>query len=238
MPSTNRRRFLAITGSMVATGIGGCLDATTADGQESTTADTHRSPTDGQRRSPTENDGQSTSEQTTRSTTAQPTTTEPQTTVTPTTASASTKLDESIDQIHLPSAVSTGDLPDDEVPLRVGGSVTFLNFFATWCKPCQREMPALVKLRDAYEPAQLHMVSITSESDEAAIRDFWDEYDATWPVVMDPELVATDHWGVNAYPTNMLFDERGQPASGNDPKIAGREFDIFDRKVSRVLNAE
>jgi cytochrome c-type biogenesis protein len=49
------------------------------------------------------------------------------------------------------------------------------------------------------------MVSITPEVDRSLVREFWAEYDGTWPVVTDPGLTATARWDANRYPTNLAF---------------------------------
>lgn len=126
--------------------------------------------------------------------------------------------------LALPSVVTRGDFPDGRVELKPPGTVTFLNFFATWCKPCQEEMPDLRRLRAEYDSGALHMVSITPEVDDELVRQFWSEYDGTWPVVKDPALQATERWNANSYPTNLLFDRDGTPATGDTPRVEARSF--------------
>lgn len=137
--------------------------------------------------------------------------------------------------LALPSVVTRGDFPDGRVTLRPPGTVTFLNFFATWCKPCQEEMPDLRRLRAEYDPDALHMVSITPEVDEGLIREFWSTYDGTWPVVRDPALAATERWDANRYPTNLLFDRDGDPATGNGPAVGARGFEELKALVDPLV---
>ena len=138
------------------------------------------------------------------------------------------------DPLTLPSAVTTGDLPDGRVRLVAPGTVTLLNFFTTWCRPCQREMAEFRKLRAEYDADALHMVSITPEVDETLVEEFWAEYEGTWPVVMDPALTATERWNANRYPTNLLFDADGTPA-GDDPEVRARTFEEFDTVIEPLV---
>ncbi|MFB6101674.1 MAG: TlpA family protein disulfide reductase [Haloplanus sp.] len=137
--------------------------------------------------------------------------------------------------LRLPSVVTRGDLPDGEVRLKAPGTVTLLNFFATWCKPCQREMPDFRKLRAEYDADALHMVSITPEVDETLIRTFWTEYEGTWPVVTDPALKATDRWNANSYPTNLVFDADGIPVD-DGPTVRARTFEEFDALIEPLVD--
>jgi thiol-disulfide isomerase/thioredoxin len=139
------------------------------------------------------------------------------------------------ESLALPSVVAEGDLPDGRVELVREGTVTFLNFFATWCKPCQDEMPDLRRLRAEYAPDRLHMVSITPEVDDQLVREFWAEYEGTWPVVKDPALRATERWNANSYPTNLLFDRDGTPATGDSPEVRARSFDEIRALVDPLV---
>lgn len=140
------------------------------------------------------------------------------------------------DQLALPAVATPGrDSDPEEVTLLPEGEVTLLNFFTTWCKPCREEMPAFRQLRSAYDRDTVHMVSITPEVDEGLITEFWDQYDATWPVVRDPALRATERWDANAYPTNLLFDQNGDPASDSSPEVSVRSFDGFQSQIDPLL---
>lgn len=134
--------------------------------------------------------------------------------------------------LALPSAVTTGDLPDGEVTLRPEGRVTLLNFFATWCAPCEEEMPALRRLRAAYDESTLHVVSITPQVETAVVESFWEEHDATWPAVTDRSLEASQRWDATSYPTNVLFDRDGTLAE----HVRGREFEAFDDAVAQLVD--
>jgi len=138
--------------------------------------------------------------------------------------------------LALPSVVTRDGLPDGEVVLKPDGKVVLLNFFTTWCRPCQEEMPEFRRLRAEYDADTLHMVSVTPEVDETLIREFWREYDGTWPVVTDPALAATNRWDANGYPTNLVFDTDGSPASGDGPAVRARTFGEFESVIEPLLS--
>ena len=137
--------------------------------------------------------------------------------------------------ISLPSVVTTGEFSSGEVVLVPDNTVTLLNFFATWCKPCIEEMPVFRRLRSEYDPDTLHMVSITPEVDEELITAFWEKHDGTWPVVNDPSLKATDKWNANSYPTNLLFDRDGTEVTDDGHGILARSFKNLNEQIAPLI---
>lgn len=100
-----------------------------------------------------------------------------------------------------------GDRPAETVPAVASGQVTVLDFFATWCKPCERQLPRLATVHEQFP--DVHMLSITWESDEAAVRSWWTERPGTWPVVADKSGETGQQFGVTALPTLLVFDAEG-----------------------------
>jgi hypothetical protein len=80
------------------------------------------------------------------------------------------------------------------------------------------------RLRETFDSGTLHLVSITPEVDEALIREFWQEYEGTWPVVSDRSLRATERWDATGYPTNLAFAPGGTPAGQDGPEVHARSF--------------
>ena len=97
------------------------------------------------------------------------------------------------------------------------GKTVFLNFWATWCPPCRREMPDIQKLYERYQAEEDPEVVILGvaapdygdEGSREEIAQFLEENGYTYPVVMDEggELFMT--YGVFSYPTTFMIDRDG-----------------------------
>ena len=97
--------------------------------------------------------------------------------------------------------------PGEPIRVEPPGEVVLLDFFATWCEPCK---PQMAELRTVHENApDLHMLSITWENERAAVREFWQEYEGTWPVALDPRVKAGSTYDVNGLPTMVVLDADG-----------------------------
>jgi thiol-disulfide isomerase/thioredoxin len=92
------------------------------------------------------------------------------------------------------------------------GRVLLLNFWATWCEPCRREMPMLVNLQAQYGPAGLQVVGVAVD-DPARAREFADTYDISYPILVGMtdvmEMNATYGNTDGVLPYSVLVDRDG-----------------------------
>jgi len=100
------------------------------------------------------------------------------------------------------------------------GKVVFLNFWATWCKPCEDEMPSIERLHRKFKDRGLAVVAISMDSDGATVvRRFVARYQITFPVGLDPRLSVSGPYGVWALPVTVILDREGrQVLLANGPR--------------------
>jgi peroxiredoxin len=90
------------------------------------------------------------------------------------------------------------------------GKVVFLNFWATWCKPCEEEMPSMQSLHDALkgQPFEIVAVSVDSEGPEK-VAEFVNRYGLRFPVLHDRKGRVKDQYKTTGVPETFIVDQNG-----------------------------
>jgi len=110
------------------------------------------------------------------------------------------------------------------------GKVVFLNFWATWCKPCEEEMPGMERLYKKYKDKGLVVIALSEDADGANdVAPFVKKYGLTFPVGLDPKMSVAAQYGVWALPSTFIIDRQGNRAYfANGPRdwdgAAAHEF--------------
>ncbi|MDC8446975.1 MAG: TlpA family protein disulfide reductase [Nitrospira sp.] len=89
------------------------------------------------------------------------------------------------------------------------GKVVLVNFWATWCKPCTTEMPAMQAIFDKLHDKGFVVLAINELEDEAKVREHIQQYGHTFPVLMDRDNKVANQFGVFGLPVSVFIDEKG-----------------------------
>jgi thiol-disulfide isomerase/thioredoxin len=109
-----------------------------------------------------------------------------------------------------------GNSPSGSGPAKV----VLLDFWASWCGPCRQSVPDLKQLQKTYGSDQLEVISVNEDKDESAGRNFVAQNQMNWEQQFDSNGEMSQQYGVHAFPTFILTDERGkvlQRFEGEDP---------------------
>jgi thiol-disulfide isomerase/thioredoxin len=93
------------------------------------------------------------------------------------------------------------------------GHVLMVNFWATWCPPCRREIPAFIELQEKYKSEGFTIVGIALDEKQAVI-DFTDPMDVNYPILMAEQegIVLAKAYGNNlgVLPFTVIIDRKGK----------------------------
>lgn len=91
------------------------------------------------------------------------------------------------------------------------GQVVLLNVWATWCIPCQREMPSIEKLYREYSTQGLKVVAVSVDDPGAreSVRQFVEEFGLSFEILHDPAGKIIQSYQMVGVPQSFLIDRRG-----------------------------
>ncbi len=101
------------------------------------------------------------------------------------------------------------------------GKVVLVNFWATWCPPCRKEMPDLETLYRRFGPQGLVILGISDE-EAAKVKPFIEQQKVTYPVLLDPGRRVNELFQIEGIPKTFIYDREG--------KIVAQSIDMRTQK--------
>ncbi|MDP7664861.1 MAG: TlpA disulfide reductase family protein [Nitrospinota bacterium] len=103
------------------------------------------------------------------------------------------------------------------------GNIILMNFWATWCPPCIREMPAMQRAYDKFKDRGFQIIAISVDlGNSDAVRKFTESLKLNFQVLLDPENRVKQAYRVRALPTTYLIDRAGRVVAYG---MGAREWD-------------
>ncbi len=114
------------------------------------------------------------------------------------------------------------------------GKVVLLDFWATWCGPCRIEIPEFVDLERKYASQGLRIIGISMDDSPDPVRQFYQQFNMDYPVVMGSDKVGELYGGIFGLPTSFLI--------GRDGRIYAKHVGLtgertFVREIQELLAA-
>jgi peroxiredoxin len=102
-----------------------------------------------------------------------------------------------------------------------------INFWATWCRPCIEEMPALERMHTAYRHNGIAFLGIATQDSAPKVREFVAQHNITYEIAMDKEDQITNAFGgVKTLPTTVFLDNKGNIVKIHKGYLAQRELEL------------
>jgi thiol-disulfide isomerase/thioredoxin len=115
------------------------------------------------------------------------------------------------------------NLPDSLVKLK--GQVVYLDFWASWCKPCRKSFPWMNRMQGKYAEQGLQIIAINLDFESDLAQTFLDKIPADIPIIYDPEGKIASDYKLVGMPSSYLIDKKGRI------RVAHKGF--FENKASQ-----
>lgn len=109
------------------------------------------------------------------------------------------------------------------------GSVVVVNFWASWCKPCKKEMPLLKQLHEELQPSGGQVLGISVDRDEKRVHKFLKSNQVGIPVVIDGPEGLAKKLDLKALPMTYVLDTRGN--------VVFECKNVSEKNFDQLLNA-
>jgi peroxiredoxin len=125
-----------------------------------------------------------------------------------------------------------GGAPVDLADLR--GRVVLVNFWATWCKPCEDEMPAMERLYRRLAPEGFELLAVSVDADAAPVEAFRERLGLTFPILLDPDQATARRYQTFRFPESLLIGPDGVVV---ERYVGGKEWDAeaYVERIRRLL---
>lgn len=105
------------------------------------------------------------------------------------------------------------------------GRVVIVNFWATWCPPCRKEIPSMERAWRLLKPEGIALLAVHVGGDADTVFRFTADFDITFPILVDKTSATVNAWPVKGLPTTVVVDPRGAMALR---AVGPREWDDPD----------
>lgn len=124
--------------------------------------------------------------------------------------------------------------------LNNGGKPFIVDFFATWCKPCNRELDAISEVYDDWRKetgVKIFAISIDKAQNINKVKPLVDSHGWEYEVLLDPNGDVARAFGVKSIPFVLVFDGEGNVAHKHNGYTDGAEEELIE-EVRRLLKTE
>jgi thiol-disulfide isomerase/thioredoxin len=134
--------------------------------------------------------------------------------------------------------ISLLDTNGNEITLsELRGRPIIINYWATWCPPCKAEMPAMQRAYKNYADEEVIILAVNSTNQDtlSAVTQFVDEFDITFPILLDIQGTAGDTYQISSLPTTFFI---GRDGVISEVVIGGPMAEALLRsRIDRLLEA-
>lgn len=89
------------------------------------------------------------------------------------------------------------------------GQGVFVNFWGTWCKPCEKEFPLMEKQYQNYKDQGVQILAVNIAQSDYEVKQYAEQKNLTFPIVIDKNKSVMEAYNIRPLPTTMLINPDG-----------------------------
>ena len=135
---------------------------------------------------------------------------------------------DALDKVRASADFTLNDIQGNSWTLSaLKGKVVIVNFWATWCPPCRKEMPDLNAFAAQFKDQGLVILAISDE-DMATVKPFIDKAGYTYPILLDPGRKVNTLYHIDGIPKSFIYDRDGKlVAQSIDMRTKGQFLEML-----------
>jgi thiol-disulfide isomerase/thioredoxin len=129
--------------------------------------------------------------------------------------------------------ISNDQLPDNLSALK--GQVVYLDFWASWCKPCRKSFPWMNQMQQKYADQGLQIIAINLDTEKVLAKAFLDKVPAQIPVIYDPQGKIASDYQLLGMPSSYVIDKKGNIRFSHKGFFT-RSEPLYEQELVLLLN--
>lgn len=114
------------------------------------------------------------------------------------------------------------------------GKVVYLDFWASWCKPCQRSFPWMNNLLNKYPAENFTVITVNLDAESEAMHQFLGKVPANFDIYHDPSGQIAEQFEIEGMPTSYLIDSSGKVVKKHIGFYT-KHIDKYEREIEELL---
>jgi thiol-disulfide isomerase/thioredoxin len=115
------------------------------------------------------------------------------------------------------------------------GHVVYIDFWASWCKPCRKSFPWMNQMQQKYADQGLRIIAINLDAEKALAKTFLDKVPAHIPIIYDPEGNIASDYQLLGMPSSYIVDKKGNIRFSHKGFFTRKE-PLYEQELVLLLN--
>ncbi len=116
----------------------------------------------------------------------------------------------------------------------MGKQPVVINFWGTWCPPCRKEIPDLVKVYNEFKGRGVQVVSLALNDTPDQVKDYAQKAQMDWVMLMGDQDIAQTFGGIRGVPTTIFYDRSGKEVGRF---VGGRDYETFKKAFEMIAGS-